>query len=337
MSVASIPRLNRRISRWTIAKHIVSLSPFMVAALLGLVFHYLAPRFTSGSNIANIGTQAAPLFIATIGQIFVMTVGGLDISVGGIAAFSSMVMAWAAISTHSSLGILLGLVAGTALGAINGLVVTRFRINSIIVTIAMLSIGQGLAFLVGGGQPIVGIPSAMSWYGWGSVIGIPAPVILAFGAFIVGQILVSQTDIGVKLRAVGEGYDTARLVGLRHRGLVLFAFAVSGFTAALASVIWTANAGGGNPLVGSGLALQTIAAAVIGGVSLGKGTGTLLGAVGGALVITILSVGMDLAGVAPYTEQIALGIALILTLLFNRWQNKLQILVEALLSKMTIG
>lgn len=337
MSVAALPRARWRISRWTIARHIVSLSPFVVAALLTAVFHYMAPRFTSASNLANIASQAAPLFIVTIGQVFVMTVGGLDISVGGIAAFSSMAMAFGALSTHSIAGMLLGLVAGTLLGAINGWVVTRFRINSIIATIAMLSIAQGFAFLIGNGQPLVGLPSSISWFGWGTVDGVPAPVILAIGAFILGQIVLSQTDLGVKLRAVGEGYETARLVGLRHRGLVLFAFAASGFTAALASVIWTAQAGGGNPLVGSGLALQTIAAGVIGGVSLGRGTGTLLGAVGGALVITILSVGMDLAGVAPYTEQIALGVALILTLLFNRWQNKLQILVEAVLSRVAGG
>lgn len=332
MSTSALVTGRRHTSHWTIARHVVSLSPLVVAGILTLLFHYMAPRFTNWSNIANVGSQAAPLFIATIGQVFVMTVGGLDISVGGVAAFSSMVMAWAAVNMHSGIGIVVGLLAGTALGATNGWVVTRFRINSIIVTIAMLSIAQGLAFLMGGGQPITGIPPSMQWFGWGSLAGIPAAVVLGLGALVLGHIFISQTDVGVNLRAVGEGYDTARLVGLHHRGLVLFAFSVSGFTAALASVIWTANAGGGNPLVGSGLALQTIAAAVIGGVTLGRGTGSLLGAVGGALVITILSVGMNLAGVAPYNEQIALGVALIFTLLFNRWQHRLQILVQGLLS-----
>lgn len=333
MSDSVVGEVKASISHWTVARYIVSLSPFAVAAILAAVFQYASPRFLSGSNLANIVAQAAPLFIVTIGQLFVMTVGGLDISVGGVAAFSSMVMAFGAIQTHSSFGLLLGLAAGSMLGAINGWIVTRFRINSIIVTIAMLSSAQGFAFLIGNGQPMVGLPASASWFGWGAFAGIPAPVILAIVAFIVAQFMLSQTDIGVKLRALGEGYDTARIIGLKARRLTILAFTVSGFTSALAAVIWTAQAGGGNPLVGSDLALQTIAAAVIGGVMLGKGTGSTVGAIGGALVITILSVGMDIAGVAPYTEQIALGVALILTLLFNRLQNRLQILIETALSR----
>jgi len=321
------------INRWTIARHIVTLMPLAVAGILtGLFTHYIPRHFLTGSNIANIGTQAAPLFIATIGQVFVMSVGGLDISVGGVAALSSMMMAFGMVRTNLVAGLLLGLVAGTLLGVTSGWITTRFRINSIIVTIAMLSSAQGFAFLINDGQPITGLPDSASWFAWGDVAGIPAPIIIAAGVFLVSHFILSRTSLGVKLRAVGEGYEISKLIGLRAPRVILFAFAASGFTAALASVIWTAQAGSGNQLVGTNLALETIAAAVIGGVGLGKGMGSAVGTIGGALVITILSVGMDLAGISPYTERIALGVALILIVMFNRLQNRLQILMEAAFS-----
>src|SRR5690606_28109620 len=183
-----------------------------------------------------------------------------------------------------------------ALGAVNGWVVARYRISPVIVTIAMLSSARGLAFLVTDGQPLVGIPFSVFWLGWGDLWGIPAPVLLGLAAFLLTEYLLGYTDVGVHLQAVGSDEQGARMMGVNVFGLKVLAFALSGLAGAMAALVWMAQSGGGNQLIGSGLELQTIAAAVIGGAS-SRLNRSALGGVWGALVITTLSNGMNLSGV----------------------------------------
>ncbi|HLT59151.1 MAG TPA: ABC transporter permease [Limnochordales bacterium] len=314
---------------WRTARWVNAWAPLGMVLLLYVYFAFIAraPFFADLANLQNLMIQVAPLIIATCGQILVMTVGGLDISIGGIAAFSSMAAAYGAISTGSAWGVLLGLAVGAALGAVNGWVVARYRISPVIVTIAMLSSARGLAFLVTDGQPLVGIPFSVFWLGWGDLWGIPAPVLLGLAAFLLTEYLLGYTDVGVHLQAVGSDEQGARMMGVNVFGLKVLAFALSGLAGAMAALVWMAQSGGGNQLIGSGLELQTIAAAVIGGAS-SRLNRSALGGVWGALVITTLSNGMNLSGVQPYTQQIVLGIFLILSLLIYRFQDRLQLVLR---------
>lgn len=314
---------------WQVARLVTAWAPLLIVLLIYGYFAWISPTpfFGDGANLKNILIQTAPLVIATCGQILVMTVGGLDISIGAIAAFSSMAAAFGAISTGSPVGAVLGLVVGAALGAVNGWIIARYHISAVIVTIAMLSSARGLAFLVTDGQPLVGIPASVYWLGWGDLWGIPAPIILGIVAFLLTEYLLAHSDVGVHLRAVGSDEAGARMMGVNVFGLKVLAFTLSGMAGAAAALIWMAQSGGGNQLIGSGLELQTIAAAVIGGAS-SRGTRSALGGLWGALVIMTLSNGMNLSGVQPYTQQIVLGVALILTLLVNRFQDRVQLAIR---------
>lgn len=335
MTVAKAPEQGSSVRHnWQITRFITAWAPLIIVFFIYAYFAWIVrtPYFSDGYNIVNILIQVSPLLIATCGQILVMTVGGLDISIGAIAAFSSMAIAFGTISVDSPAGIILGLVAGAALGAVNGFIVARYRISAVIVTIAMLSSARGLAFLVTDGRPLVGIPASVYWFGWGDLWGIPVPIVLGVVAFLLTEYLLAFTDVGVHLRAVGSDEAGARMMGVRVERLKVLAFSLSGLAGALASVIWTSQSGGGNQLIGSGLELQTIAAAVIGGAS-DRGTRSALGGLWGAIVIITLSNGMNLSGVQPYTQQIVLGVALILTVIINRMQGGTHVWLRKIFSK----
>ena len=319
---------------WRIARFVSAWAPLLLVLLLYIYFAFIAraPYFADAANLQNLMFQTAPLVIATCGQILVMTVGGLDISIGAVAALSSMAAAYGAISTGSAWGVILGPVVGAALGAVNGWTVARYNLSPVIVTIAMLSSARGLAFLVTDGQPLVGIPFSVYWLGWGDLWGIPAPVILGAVAFLLTHYILAYSDIGVRLQAIGSDEHGARMMGVNVFGLKVLAFSLSGLAGATASLVWMAQSGGGNQLIGSGLEFQTIAAAVIGGAS-SRLNRSALGGLWGSLVIMTLSNGMNLSGVQPYTQQIVLGIALIAALFVHRFHDRLQLMVRRGLGK----
>ena len=298
----------------------------LVAATLFLLFGLESPRFLTAANMANLLLQTAPLTVATVGQTLVIAGGGLDISVGSIVAFASVVGALGAIHAGAVVGALAFLLSGCALGAANGWVVAWLEVSPVLTTIAMLTFARGAALLITNGQPVSGLPPVFFSLSWGRWLGVPAPAWIALGVLGAAHYLLQNSDLGLYLRGAGRNPEAARLSGVRVRPYRLLPYLLSGLTAGLAALMYAGQAGSGQPTFGNGLELATIAAAVIGGTSLGGGQGDLWGAALGALIITTLSNGMILMGVTPYIQVIALGFAIIAAVVwdhFRRWLERL--------------
>lgn len=297
----------------------------LVALIIFGIFAFSGRNFFSFTNASNLLEQTAPLAIATVGQTLVIAGGGLDISVGSVVAFSSVVGALAAVHLGVALGLVAFLLAGGAIGAINGWCVSELGISPIITTIATLTFAGGAAFLISDGRAISGLPGLFTSIGWNSWFGVPLVAWLGLLLVAAGHFFLQSTDLGLHLRAVGGNVEGARLAGLRVRLHTFLPYLLSGFLTGTAAIVYSAQAGSGQPNLGSGLQLTTIAAAVIGGTSIGGGRGNIWGAALGSLIIVMLSNGMILAGVTPYVQEVVLGLAIIAAVLwdhFRRWLER---------------
>lgn len=300
-----------------------TLPSLVLLAVLAMGFSLAAPEFLDRHNLTNVLRQAAPLFIAAAGQMIVVLVGGIDISVGGVVAVASVCGALAAISHGTGLGALTAVGAGMSAGAVSGIAVAAFRVQPVIATIGMLSAARGMALLLSDGLPISPLPPSFLFLGNGYLLGVPVPIILAALLLVVISIWLHLIPIGRYLFAIGGSEDAARASGIgviRYRAL---AYAIAGGLAGLAAVIYSARSGSGQPTFGYGLELETIGAVVLGGTALGGGRANVVGTALGAMVITVLANGMDLAGVSPYVQRIVVGAAIVLIVLVDvvrrRW------------------
>lgn len=292
--------------------------PVLIVALIMLT-GILEPRFLSADNLIIVLRQATYLTIIAIGQAVVLISGGFDLSVGSIVALTSVVTAHAllAVGQESSAAILatglaVGIFVGAIFGLINGLCVTILKVSPFIVTLATGSIGYGLALLITGGTPVLGIPDVFpSTLGSGKALGVPAPVYVT--AIVIAGIyfLLWWTRIGRHIFALGASERAARLSGVRINFTTTMVFVICGGLVGLAGVLLTARVAIGDSNLGSEFVLQSIAAAVLGGVSLRGGEGRISGVVGGCLFIALLSNSLDLLKVSSYYQFVAIGLVLV--------------------------
>lgn len=282
-------------------------------ALLCLIAYFAmnSDVFLTSQNMRNIALQAAALAAVSIGQTFVILNADLDLSVGSIVALVSVVGAMAMAAYGIPVGIVIGLATGAAVGLINGLVVTRLRVMAFIATLAMLSVAQGLALNISSGIPIAGIPDSFTDLAFARIFGVPVPFIISLVLFVAAVFTLHYTRLGRNIYAVGGNVEAARLSGIPVRKTKLWAYVISGICAAIASMILTARVGSGQPTLGASLALESVAAVVLGGVSLFGGRGSIIGVGVGVAFVSILSNGLNLLNVSSYTQMILVGIALI--------------------------
>lgn len=285
---------------------------------MGLLFGQADRHFLTVSNAVNVLLQASPLLLAAIGQTIVIISGGLDISVASNVALSSVISASAASAYGPLAGIAAGIGTGAAVGTVNGVLVSHYRIQPVIVTIAMLTFARGLAFELTDGFPITGLPRSYTQLAWGKWFGVPMPILIAGVILLLVVFVMGRTRFGTYLYAIGSNEEAARLVGIRTVPLKAAAYTAAGALAGMAAVIYTAQASSGQPTLANGLELSTIAASVMGGASIGGGTGTPIGTLLGTLIISVLGNGMNIAGVTPYVQQVVLGTAIILAVVWDR-------------------
>ncbi len=279
--------------------------------ILVIYFSMSSDVFLTGQNMRNVALQAAALAAVAVGQTFVILNSDLDLSVGSTVALVSVVGGMAMAAYGAPVGIIVGLLTGAVVGLINGLVVTKLRVMAFIATLAMLSIAQGVALNVSGGIPVTGIPGNFSDLAFARFLGIPVPFIISLVLFLVAAITLQYTRLGRNIFAVGGNADAARLSGIPVRKTKTWAFIISGVCAAVASLILTSRVGSGQPTLGASLALESVAAVVLGGVSLFGGRGSILGVAVGVAFVSILSNGLNLLNVSSYTQLMIVGIALI--------------------------
>jgi ribose transport system permease protein len=291
--------------------------PLVVAALIAL-FAATSDVFFSVLNFRNIGVAAAALAAVSFGQTFTILTAGLDLSVGSTVALVSIVGAFAMRNYGVGLGILAALACGTAAGLVNGLVITKLKVFPFIATLATLSIFSGLALSLSAGVPVTGVPADFSDLAYELMFGIPVPVVIAAAVLVVSHVILTYTRLGRRIYAVGGNEEAARLSGINIDGVKLAAYALSGFCAAVGSVILTARVASGQPALGASLPLESVAAVVLGGVSLFGGRGSVIGVAFGVMFVSILSNGLNMLNVSSYTQMMVIGAALILAVALDQ-------------------
>ena len=292
----------------------------LVFVLLCVVLTFANPFFLTEQNISNVLRQTSINGILAIGMTYVILTGGIDLSVGSVLAFSSMVAA-SLVSGEQSQGvfvaIMAGLGTGAALGMVNGLLVSRFGVPPFVATLGMLSVARGLTFIYTDGTPIPNLSPAFRTIGQGFVGPVPVPVFIFAGVALLFWWVLKYTTFGRYIYAVGGNERSARTSGVNTRGVLFGAYIIAGSLAGLAGLILTARTTSALPQAGVSYELDAIAAVVIGGTSLSGGTGSVLGTVIGALIIGVINNGLDLLGVSSYYQQVIKGVIIITAVLLD--------------------
>jgi ribose/xylose/arabinose/galactoside ABC-type transport system permease subunit len=265
--------------------------------------------FLTFSNMNVILIQVAANALLATGATFVILTGGIDLSVGSIVGLSGVVAALFAQDDGAltcTEAVALGVLAGTAIGAFNGLLVAFARVP----TLGNMTVASGLAFVASDGQPISGLSDqflALS----GKIFGLSIPVAVMIVVVVVAWIILARTKFGMHIYAVGGNPQAARVAGVSLRSNRFAVYTISGFLAGIAGVILAARATAGIATNGTGYELNAIAAAVIGGISLAGGRGSIIGTVFGFLIIGVLDNGLNIINVSPFYQLIVKGLIII--------------------------
>jgi ribose/xylose/arabinose/galactoside ABC-type transport system permease subunit len=269
----------------------------------------MTPYFFTVMNIRNILLQSAVMGILAAGFTIVLIAGEIDLSLATAQALAGTVAALLIIKGGYPVvpGIILAILLGLLVGFVNGYFSVYVKIPSFIVTLATLSITQGLAFVIASGRTIGGFPDSYKVIGQGSVGGIPIPVIFFIVIYIILHLVLTQTKFGLKLYAVGGSRTTANRVGINTNRIIMTAFLISGVLTAIGGLVLSSRLNAGHGTFGATLLLDVVAAVIIGGTALTGGAGSLIGTFAGVIIITTTRNGLVLLGIDPFWQQVAVG------------------------------
>jgi ribose/xylose/arabinose/galactoside ABC-type transport system permease subunit len=292
--------------------------------LVGLCAYFAAtePLFTSGPNLQNLARQASVLTMLVAGQIFVVLAGGIDISVGAQVSLLSIVAVVFSLEMALPLALLLTVLVGCAIGLINGLLVTFARISPIITTIATWQLLLGFSLWYTNGLPKRNFDSDYAWLGGSKILFLATPTVLAIVVVAVAWFLLNRTSFGRYTYAVGGNAEASRLSGIRVRGVLILGYVVCSFFTALAAITLSSRVSSGLPDLGNGLEITAIAAVFIGGVAWGGGAGSIIGAVLGVALLSVLSNGLDLNAVNSNIQTMIIGALILLAVGLNNLRGR---------------
>jgi ribose transport system permease protein len=307
---------------------------FLIAALV--VFTLASPQFLTAQNIVNVARQSVYLVLVSLGQMVVLLTGGFDLAVGTTIALTSVISAMIMLSAMTivpdSVGLIIAagclgaMAVALLIGLINGTGVAVFGVSPFIMTLGVQSVGAGVALFLTGGVPVTGFPHAFGdTFGFGRIFGVPVTVAIAVVAIAVIAIFLYGTRFGRHLYAVGGNVKAAKLSGINTTATLLIAFAASALLASIDGLLLTARVESGEANLGGTIALQSIAACVIGGVSLRGGIGRVEGVVLGAFFIVLIQNGMDLMQIGSYMQMVLLGVLLIVAVIVDQVRYRLLI------------
>lgn len=299
--------------------------PLLGLILLCVIFSFTTNVFFSVRNALNVLDQVTVLGILAVGMTLVIVIGGIDLSVGSILAFGMMVMGWLkdSFNVPLPLAILIALLCGAVCGLINGLLVTKARLPAFIATLAMMSIGRGLANIVTDGRQVVGFPdwftslSTVRHFGFLSIT-----VALFLILVAITWIFLRYRSAGRSLYAIGGSAEVARLAGIKVQTLTIWVYIAAGTLAGVAGIAQASRLDSSEPSAGLGYELDTIAAVVIGGASLSGGIGGIGGTIVGVLIIGVLHNGLNLIGVSPFIQQIIIGAVIAVAVMADTLRRK---------------
>ena len=277
--------------------------------------------FLNLSNLLNIVRNASILIIIGIGQTITLTARDVDLSVGSVLSLTSVV---AAIMMNKygivfPAAIFAALLIGAILGLVNGLLITYVGLPPFLATYGTLWVLFGFSYLILQGAVIYGFPAGFRVIGNGSLLGIPMPIIVMALAFICGYFVLNHTTLGRRFFATGANIETAKMSGIRVDRIIIAAYVISGFLAALAGLVLIAYTNGSEARIGDSYLLPVLAVVVMGGTSLSGGQGNLLGTLVAALIMAVIHNGMNILAVPAIWQSLVVGLLIIGTVLADQW------------------
>lgn len=297
---------------------------FLALLILCVVLSLSSEFFLTSKNIFNVLRQFSVIAILAVGQALIIITGGIDLSVGSLVGLMGVVTALLAGTGLPAWVIFVAVIlAGCIAGSINGLLVTKVRINPFIVTLGMLSIAKGVALLITGGMPI-SIDNSITYLGSGYIGAVPVPVIIMFLIVMIGHIFATRTLFGRNIYAVGNNERAAKLSGIRVDRVKIMVFVIMGALCALSGMIMSGNLSTAEPAAAEGYELDVIAAVVIGGASLAGGQGSIIGVILGAAIMGVLRNGFVLLEVSAYWQVVTIGLVIIAAVALDSLKNRKQ-------------
>lgn len=314
----SVKTLSRTLHEYTMPLFLLML--FVVS----LIF---VPRFSDIGNLINVLMQITINALIATGMTFVILTGGIDLSVGSVAALTGIV-ASTVINLMPNSGILMSTVVifGTSVviggfcGAVNAFNVSKLKVPPFVATLAMMSIARGLAYVLTNAKPVFGMPDAFGWIGLGYVGIIPVMVIIMVIILAAAYIVLQKTSFGRYVFAVGSSEDVSQLSGINVKMIKARVYIICGILAALAGAVLASRLQAGQPAAANGYELNAIAAVAMGGTSMSGGRGGIAQTVIGLCVIGIINNALSLLGVSSYWQTIAMGAIILVAVIFD--QNK---------------
>ncbi len=288
--------------------------------LLIVVFSFASKYFFSVRNALNILDQVTMLGIMALGMTAVIIIGGIDLSVGSVLAFSMMSMGYAErfLGLPLELAIIIGILIGGLCGLASGLLITKAKLPPFIATLALMSIARGAANIMTDGRQVVGYPDWFTNFATVRHFGVFSTTMILFIVLsIVAWLYLSFRANGRSLYAIGGSEEVARLSGINVQLITVLVYTASGLLSGIAAMTLAARLDSSQPSAGLGLELDCIAAVVIGGASLSGGVGSIAGTVIGVFIIGVLRNGLNLIGVSPFAQQIVIGVVIAVAVAFD--------------------
>jgi ribose transport system permease protein len=294
-----------------------------ILALMVIAFGALSRDFLSAPNLLNVGMQSSILLIIALPMTLIIISEGLDISLGAVLTLASVVLALV-LARGGGLALALAAAIGVGLvfGLANGLLVSRVQMPPFVATLGTFGMAQGLALAVTDGQSVVGLGESLPAVYAGSVLGVPAPLLLALGAYAAAHGLLYHTRFGAYVFAIGGNREALVLSGVRvhwhHVGVYVF----GGVMAGVAALLLTARMNAGHPTAAIGMEFDAIVAVAVGGTSFERGDGWLFGTVLGVLAVGALRNGLNLLGVPSSLQVVSIGVLVIVALLIDGFKRR---------------
>jgi ribose transport system permease protein len=292
----------------------------------------LSPFFLTERNITNLGFQTSIVAVLALGQLLVILTRGIDLSVGAVVALGGVVggmvaggSVGGASSSNGALVLLTMVACGAGVGLLNGTILIAGRVmNPFIVTLGMLSIVRGVALVVSDAQTVTGMPDAVRAMGTGMVGPLPAPTVLVAALAVAAWVMLTRTQWGRWIYAVGGHPDAARRVGIPVDRVLLSVYVLCGLLAGIAAILVAGRTNAGSPTAGQLIELDAITAVIIGGASFFGGRGSVLNVIAGALIIGVIRNGLNLLDVTPFWQSIAIGTLVIASLELDVLRGRLE-------------
>jgi ribose transport system permease protein len=289
-------------------------SIFLSVLLLGALLAINSPQFLNRANLMTLIVGMSFDMIVAVGMTILMVSGGFDLSVGSTLALAGAVAGYSMTKFGAPvwLGVPLGLLVGAFIGLINGLLVTKIRVNPLIATLGMMQVVRGIVFLVTAGLGIPNLPDSFNYFGQEKLFNVQIPVWIMLFLVITGEVLLRRSSYFRQSYFVGGNERSARLSGIGVDRVKIFNYIIVGIMAAISGLLLAGRMGSASVSAGLGAELRVVSAVVIGGASLSGGEGTILGAFFGVMLMNLISNGLNLLGINVYWQNIVIGAVLII-------------------------